>query len=258
MAEQEGYIKIDRNILHWGWFTNINTAHLFLTLLLKANYKDMVFEGNQILAGSLATSLPALSKVSGLSIQQCRTALKHLVSTREITVKTYPKYQVITIVNYKQYQEPTRSLTGKQHADSVTNVLNAKISTRKSTGRSTDNEDFQDACEYYDSDECGNDTQHDNQHDVQQSSNRQSTCNQHQEKDNKAGNTRKKRIPPKSPTGGLTPPAAETDKPERGTAGFRSKSHLLLKAEEGTLDDIPELYKGQFKTFAEYWRYRNQ
>lgn len=202
MAEQEGYIKIDRNILHWGWFTTVNTAHLFITLLLKANYKDMVFEGTPIMVGSLATSLPTLSKISGLSIQQCRTALKHLKSTGEITVRTYPRYQVITIVNYKQYQEATRLLTGKQQA-----------------------------------------------------TNRQSTGNQQQEKGNKEGNKGKERKnPPKSPHGGLSP----SGEPRRGTDAFRAKSHLLLKPDEGTVDDIPEMYRERYKTFAEYWGYRNQ
>lgn len=202
MAEQEGYIKIDRNILHWGWFTTVNTAHLFVTLLLKANYKDMVFDGKPIKVGSLVTSLQTLSEISGLTIQQCRTALKHLKSTGEITSKSYSRYQVITIVNYKQYQEATRLLTGKQQA-----------------------------------------------------TNRQSTGNQQQEKGKKEGNKgNKRKNPPKSPQGGLDPSGV----PERGTAAFKAKSHILLKPDEGTLDDIPDIYHGMFKTFEEYVRYRNR
>ena len=206
MAEQEGYIKIDRNILHWGWFTTVNTAHLFVTLLLKANYKDMVFDGKPIKVGSLVTSLQTLSEISGLTIQQCRTALKHLKSTGEITSKSYSRYQVITIVNYKQYQEATRLLTGKQQA-----------------------------------------------------TNRQSTGNQQQEKGKKEGNKgNKRKNPPKSPKGGLDPSGV----PERGTDAFRVKSHLLLKPEEGTVDDIPTAYRngtyGEFTDFAKYWRSRNR
>ena len=116
MAEHEGFIKIDRKMLQWGWMKNPNTAHLFLVLLLKANYKDMVFDGKPIKVGSLVTSLQTLGEISGLTVQQCRTALKHLKSTGELTSKTYPKYQVITIVNYKKYQSVTRLLAGNQQA----------------------------------------------------------------------------------------------------------------------------------------------
>ena len=205
MADKTSYIRLDRNIINWKWWHDHNTLIIFLFLLIKANIHDNGFSGQTIKRGQVVTSYQTLCNSTGLTIQQCRTAISHLKSTGEITSKAYSKFQVITIVNYKQYQEVTRSLTGKQQA----------INT-------------------------------------------QSTRNQQQEKDNKTRNKGKTVIPPKSPTGGLTPPAAETDKPERGTDGFRSKSHLLLKADEGTLDDIPELYKGQFKTFAEYWRYRNQ
>ena len=44
----------------------------------------------------------------------------------------------------------------------------------------------------------------------------------------------------------------------RGTDEFRNRSHLLLQADEGTVDDIPVRYRDQFKTFADYWGYRNQ
>lgn len=64
----------------------------------------------------------------------------------------------------------------------------------------------------------------------------------------------KKKIPPKSPKGDFTP----SENPKRGTDEFRNRSHLLLKADEGTVDDIPVRYRDQFKTFADYWGYRNQ
>ena len=64
-----------------------------------------------------------------------------------------------------------------------------------------------------------------------------------------------KRIPPKSPTGDLTP----FGDLKRGTDEFRNKSHLLLKPEEGTADDIPEKYRELCgNDFAVYWRFRNQ
>ena len=38
----------------------------------------------------------------------------------------------------------------------------------------------------------------------------------------------------------------------------KNGSHLRLTADEGTVDDIPERYRGMFDNFADYWRYRNQ
>lgn len=120
MAEHEGYIKIDRNMLRWRWVNSPTTGWLFIILLLKANYKKMTFEGIEIQPGQVVTSYPSLAKSSGLSIQQCRSALKRLKSTGEVTATLYPKFQVITIVNYKQYQDstgkPTGRITGKQQA----------------------------------------------------------------------------------------------------------------------------------------------
>ena len=74
--------------------------------------------------------------------------------------------------------------------------------------------------------------------------------NQRMKRMNKHG----KNIPPKSPKGDSSP----SEPPQRGTDAFRNVSHLLLKPEEGTLDDIPVAYRDAFKTFAEYCGSRNQ
>lgn len=199
MAEHEGYIKIDRNMLRWRWVNSPTTGWLFIILLLKANYKKMTFEGIEIQPGQVVTSYPSLVKSSGLSIQQCRSALKRLKSTGEVTATLYPKFQVITIVNYKQYQDATGKPTGRI------------------TGK-------------------------------QQASNRQPTSREIQVKQAERQERKKGRSAPDSPSG----------RPERGTDEFRNQSHLLLTMDEGEADDIPVGYRMMFKTFAEYWRYRNQ
>jgi len=45
---------------------------------------------------------------------------------------------------------------------------------------------------------------------------------------------------------------------KRGTDQFRNQSHLLLKAEEGTVDDIPFIYRNMFSKFADYKKWRSQ
>ena len=99
-----GFITLHRQILDWEWYKNINTKVLFLHLLLKANYKDLSFEGHKILRGQLVTSLPSLSSELGLSIHQIRVSLDKLIMTGEVASKSYNRYRVITIVKYDQYQ----------------------------------------------------------------------------------------------------------------------------------------------------------
>ena len=85
----------------------------------------------------------------------------------------------------------------------------------------------------------------------QQSRNNQSTINQQHTNTYNTLNTRKR-------SKGRSAPDAPSGTPKRGTDEFRRVSHLLLKREEGTVDDIPFIYRDQFKTFSEYWGFRNQ
>lgn len=89
----------------------------------------------------------------------------------------------------------------------------------------------------------------------QQSINRPSTDHQQQYKNNKNDKNEKKKkrsLRSDSPFGGY----------ERGTDEFRNRSHLLLKPEEGTVDDIPTVYRDgtyqEFDNFADYCKWRNQ
>ena len=115
MAEKSTFIKIDRNILKWGWYTEPLTAHLFIYLILSANITDKTWHGIPVKRGELITSYKKLSQHTGLSVQEVRTALNHLKSTHEITQSSTPKYTVITILNYDTYQKSTRSSTNNQH-----------------------------------------------------------------------------------------------------------------------------------------------
>lgn len=99
-----GYIKINRKILEWEWYKNINTKVLFLHCLLKANWKDGKFEGKVIPKGSFVTSIPHLSEETLLTVREVRTAIGHLKMTGELTVETTNKYSIITVNNYCLYQ----------------------------------------------------------------------------------------------------------------------------------------------------------
>ena len=124
MNKAGGFITLHRQILDWEWFENSETLHLFIFLLLSANFVDGNFKGRLVRRGQLVTSLPKISTGTGLSIQQARTALEHLKSTGEITDEGTPQYRIITIVKYDMYQSPNRQsnrqLTGNQQTDQQT------------------------------------------------------------------------------------------------------------------------------------------
>jgi hypothetical protein len=105
MNKAGGFIVIHRKIADWEWYRDTNTFCLFIHILLAANYEDGRFEGKTIKRGQLVTSLASLAEETGLSIRQTRTALSHLISTGEVTNKSFTKYRIITVTNYSMYQD---------------------------------------------------------------------------------------------------------------------------------------------------------
>lgn len=114
------WIKLFSKFVNWEWYKDQNTKSLFIHCLIKANWKDAKFMGEIIPRGSFVASLDTLAKELGLSVQEIRTALKHLISTNELTSKSTNKYRVITVVNYELYQQvnkqPNSPLTSNQQA----------------------------------------------------------------------------------------------------------------------------------------------
>ena len=104
-----GYIRLYRNIMDWGWYLEPNTARLFIHCILKANYTEKEWQGIKIPVGSFVTSYEKLAQELKLSIQNIKTAIKHLKLTKELTVKSTRHYSIITVNNYKLYQ--TTNLT---------------------------------------------------------------------------------------------------------------------------------------------------
>ena len=117
MAEKSTFIKLDRNIIKWRWYKDINTFKVFIHLLIIANIVDNGFEAIIIHRGQAAKSYRTIADETGLTEMQVRTAIKHLKCTGEVTQAVHPKYSVFTLVNYEKYQDVTRNLTGKQQAD---------------------------------------------------------------------------------------------------------------------------------------------
>ena len=107
------YIKLFRKLINWEWYSDVNTTRLFVHCLLKANWKAGDWKGIHYEKGQFITSLESLSKETGLSVREVRTALKHLISTREVTSKKLQKGRIITINNWCEYQTSDK-VTDKQ------------------------------------------------------------------------------------------------------------------------------------------------
>ena len=99
-----GFVKIHRQMVEWGWYDDPNTKALFLHLLLTATYKDAEYRGYKLKPGDVVVGFNALSKQLGMSVKQVRTAMAHLESTGEITRKATNKFSIVTIANWASYQ----------------------------------------------------------------------------------------------------------------------------------------------------------
>ena len=102
---QNGFVALHRSLLSWGWHADPATGWLFVNLLLMANWTDSEWRGMTIKRGQLVTGRKALAAQTGLSERQIRTALDHLKSTNELTIKSTNKFSLITIVNYRKFQD---------------------------------------------------------------------------------------------------------------------------------------------------------
>lgn len=109
------FIKLNRKILNWQWYSDPCTRDVFIHCLLKANWKPGKWHGYQYQRGQFITSLPILSSELGLSIKNVRTALDHLKSTGELADWHDSKIRMITVVNYERYQS-SGSLNGSLSA----------------------------------------------------------------------------------------------------------------------------------------------
>lgn len=107
------WIKLFTKFITWEWYKDHNTKIVFIHCLLKANWKEGKFEGKIIPRGSFVTSRKKLAQELGLTEQEIRTALKHLISTNEITVETTNKYTAITIIKYEDYQHIKEKTTNE-------------------------------------------------------------------------------------------------------------------------------------------------
>ena len=104
-------------MLDWGWYDDPNTKIVFLHLLLTANWQEGEYRGYRLKAGDTVFGVSALAEKLNLSVRQVRTALEHLQSTGEITVKSTNKFSIATLENWAKYQFENEEATNKRQTN---------------------------------------------------------------------------------------------------------------------------------------------
>jgi len=121
ITAMDGWIKLHQKLSQWEWYQDSKTLHLFIHLLIHANFKARKWQGVEILRGQVLTGLKSLNESTGISVQSLRTSIKRLKSTGEITVESTSQFSIITISNFEKYQakltdQPTNQSTSDQQA----------------------------------------------------------------------------------------------------------------------------------------------
>ncbi|WP_458397446.1 hypothetical protein [Anaerotignum sp.] len=104
MQRFNGFIKIHRKLVSWGWYQDHVVKDLFLHLILTANFREQEWMGRTIMPGQVVTSYAHLARDLGFSVKQIRTALDKLKRTGEVASEATNRYTIVTIVNWEKYQ----------------------------------------------------------------------------------------------------------------------------------------------------------
>lgn len=113
-----GYVKVDRKMLESDLIHEPVTFTVFMYLLLSANYCEGKYSGQQIHRGESVVSYPRIASATGVTERQARTALSKLVKSGRVSVRRYPKFSVVTLLNYDKYQ----SVSGRKSGECQSNV----------------------------------------------------------------------------------------------------------------------------------------
>jgi len=155
MDKGQGFIYLNRKILSWEWYDDINTCRLFIHCLLKANHTNAKWHGHNIERGEFITSISKLSEELNTSSQSIRTSLKKLKKTKELTSKSTNKFTAIKVVNYSDYQ--CQKISTNKQTQNEQQTTNKRLTTNNNdNNNNNDNiknkqKDFEEFWQKYDS-----------------------------------------------------------------------------------------------------------
>ena len=118
--ESQHWIKLFDRIKQWQHYQESTVLHVFIELLLTANYKDSWVKGHKVKRGELITSVSKISESTGLSHMTIKTALKKLEESKEIKREANNQFTKITINQFNEYQrEQIISQQGSQQGSHI-------------------------------------------------------------------------------------------------------------------------------------------
>lgn len=109
----EGWIKLHRKLLDWGWADDPNMLALWCRILLTATHEAKNWRGINLKPGQVVFGRDEWARKTGISPRSLRTCLERLKSTNELTIETTNRFSILTVVNWKEYQAAGESATSK-------------------------------------------------------------------------------------------------------------------------------------------------
>jgi hypothetical protein len=130
-----GWVKLHRKILDNPIFKNDKLFRVFMYLLLKASHteRDQLI-GDSIVhleTGQWATGRKAISRDTGLTEQNVRTAISKLEKLGILTIKVTVKYSIFSITNWHNHQQDNQQVTNKQPTSNQQVTTNKNVKNVK-------------------------------------------------------------------------------------------------------------------------------
>lgn len=123
-----GYIKFWRKTLdNHSLCSDPYAFTIFMHFLARAEWRSgrKIWDGSKevvLQAGQLTYGRKELSKTTGVSEEATRWAVKRLITTNTITIKTTTKFTIVTILNWDIYQQTDfETTTRNNHKEQPTN-----------------------------------------------------------------------------------------------------------------------------------------
>lgn len=135
---QNGWIKLHRKLKDKGYYRKSHYVHIWVHLLLGANHEQKEFMWNgqivMVKTGQLITGRKELSEQTGIPESTVEDILKLLEREHQIQQHKTPKFRLITIVKWGEYQNSdsksnNRATTGRHKQE--LKELKENIYTRK-------------------------------------------------------------------------------------------------------------------------------
>lgn len=152
----EGYILLHKRLLEKEYFNNSAAVHLWIFLLLNANYEEhrATLCGREVVIkrGQILTGRKKLSEKTGIPETTIERTLNVFQVGHQIGQQKTSKYRIISILNYDKFQKRTSKRTANGQQTDTPNKINNKINIIVSPKGSTKKPMYKETNTTYDED----------------------------------------------------------------------------------------------------------